>query len=287
MNEIGFIGLGRMGEPIVRHLMSKFMVSAVYNRTEEKIPSDLKQIAKSSPQDVAKSSDVIFIIVTDSEASKEVVNKIIEGKVKNKLIVDMSTISFRQSIRNHETVHNSGNYYVDCPVIGSVPAAVSGKLTAVAGGRKEDFNRIRGMLETFSAKQIYAGKDGLGIALKLSNNLVMGTIMTALSEGIILSQSIGIPYDIIVDALQSGGAMSRLLDLKKDKIGNEDFSPEFSLGHQVKDLRYAIELSQQIDTPHISVSAAESEFSLAMGEGKNKDLSYIFEYLKKQGKKDE
>ncbi|MCL4345299.1 MAG: NAD(P)-dependent oxidoreductase [Candidatus Thermoplasmatota archaeon] len=287
MNEIGFVGLGRMGEPIVRHLGEKFMVSSVYNRTSGKIPSDLKPIAKSSPLEVAETSGIIFVMVTDSEASSEIVSRIIGGHIKDRLIVDMSTISYRQSLRNHEAVTKSGNHYVDCPVIGSVPAAVSGKLAAVAGGRSEDFSRIKGMLQTFTAKQIYAGNGGAGIALKLANNLVMGASMAALSEAIIMSENMGISLDLISEAFQSGGAMTRIFDLKKDKIREGNFAPEFSLGHQVKDLRYAMELAQDMGIPHISLSSVESEYSLAINSGKELDMSYILEFLRKMGSTDE
>ncbi|MGP6206892.1 NAD(P)-dependent oxidoreductase [Cuniculiplasma sp. SKW3] len=287
MNEIGFVGLGRMGQPIVDHLRENFRVSAVYNRTAEKIPPDLKNVAKSSPLEVAENSDIIFLIVTDSAASWDVVSNIIEGSVKGKLIVDMSTISFRQSLKNHDAVLKSGNNYMDCPVIGSVPAAVSGKLTSVAGGRMEDFSRVREMLKTFTGKQIYAGKAGSGIALKLSNNHVMGSAMASLAEAIAMSRSKGISLETIIEAFQSGGAMTRILDLKRDKISREDFSPEFSLRHQLKDLRYAMELAEEMGVVHSVLSSVEAEYSISMSKDQDPDMSYIVHFVKKLGLADE
>jgi 3-hydroxyisobutyrate dehydrogenase len=281
MNEIGFVGLGRMGQPIVKHLGENFMVSAVYNRTFDKVPSELKRVAKNSPLEVAQSSDIIFLIVTDSAASRDVVDNILSGSIRGKLIVDMSTISFRQSLRNHEAVLKSGNNYMDCPVIGSVPAAVSGTLTAVAGGRKEDFSRIMGMLKTFTGKQIYAGNAGSGIVLKLSNNLVMGSAMAALAEAIAMSENMGITFETMTEAFQSGGAMTRILDLKKEKIKSGNFSPEFSLKHQLKDLRYALELAEEMEIPHSVASSVESEYSLSRSRSEDPDMSYIVEFIRK------
>ena len=276
MEKIGFIGMGRMGIPISRRIGEKFSLVSVYNRTESKIPQEIRKIAAKTISDVVSSSDIIFMIVTDSAASASVLSEIVEThNGKNKLIVDMSTISMEQSLNNHKLCTDSGFEYLDCPVIGSVPAAETGTLAASCGGSRDSFLRVVPMLKTFTSKQIYAGDPGKGIAMKLVNNLIMGINMIAVSEGMCLARELGINDDVFTEAVQAGGAASKILDLKARKMQEEDFSPQFLLAHQYKDLNYALEEQSKLGIPSFLGAISKSIYSIEMGEHGQDDMSAV------------
>lgn len=283
MEKIGFIGMGRMGAPISKRIGEKFDLASVYNRTESKIPQEMRKIAVKSISEVMNNADIIFMILTDSDASSSVVKEIIRvGSGTKKLIVDMSTISLGQSVENHRSCSSAGIEYLDCPVIGSVPAAETGTLAASCGGSREAFNRIVPALKTFTSRQIYAGGSGKGIGMKLVNNLIMGINMVAVSEGLCLSRELGIGDDVFAEAVQSGGAASKILELKSGKIQNEDFSPQFLLAHQYKDLNYALEEQSRLGIPSFLGSISKSIYSLEMKEHGKDDMSAVSLFFRKK-----
>ncbi len=281
MESIGFIGLGRMGSVISEKINSVFGIDACYNRTAGKIPEILRNIAVNSPEEVMKRSEIVFIMVSDSEASWQILQKIARNG-NNKMIIDMSTISHDQSLKNHEFSEKNNCLYMDAPVIGSVPAAKSGTLTIVCGGDETLFNKLKGIFETFTGGQIYCGRAGSGIATKLVNNLVMGINMLAASEGLSLSRAIGLHDETTINALMSGGAGSKILDLKRNKLIKSDFSTEFSLEHQLKDLEYAVQLQRSLGVPDFLSSMANSIFLLEKAEHNSDDMSSVIDYYKKK-----
>lgn len=286
MEDIGFIGLGRMGSVIAEKIDNTYGIKICYNRTASKIPENLSSRSVGSPEEVMERADIVFMIVTNSEASWEILQKIVK-QGKGKLIVDMSTISHEQSLKNHEFSAKNNCSYMDAPVIGSVPAAKAGKLAAVCGGDETIFKKIRPILETFTSAQIYCGRSGNGIATKLVNNLVMGINMLAASEGLSLARTLGLKDEITIEALMSGGAASKILELKKNKLMHADYSTEFSLEHQLKDLEYAVQLQRNLGVPDFLSSMANSIFLLEKAEHGSDDMSSVIEYYRKKRPNDQ
>ncbi len=286
MEDIGFIGLGRMGSVIAEKIDNTYGIKVCYNRTTSKISENLSSRSVGSPEEVMERADIVFMIVTNSEASWEILQKIVK-QGKGKLIVDMSTISHEQSLKNHEFSAKNNCSYMDAPVIGSVPAAKAGKLAAVCGGDETIFKKIRPILETFTSAQIYCGRSGNGIATKLVNNLVMGINMLAASEGLSLARTLGLKDEITIEALMSGGAASKILELKKNKLMRADYSTEFSLEHQLKDLEYAVQLQRNLGVPDFLSSMANSIFLLEKAEHGSDDMSSVMEYYRKKRPNDQ
>lgn len=276
----GFIGTGMMGVPICRNILKNKHNLTIYNRTESRIPEDLKKYKADSIQSLVERCDIIFMIVTDSMASEEIVKTILSFKGRVKAIIDMSTISHEQSIKNWKLSKDNSIIYCDCPVIGSVPAAEAGKLTCVFGGDINIFEEIRPVLQCFSSQQIYMGERGNGIAMKLLNNLLMGTIVSAVSEIINAGMELKLDFDNMVKALQGGGARTASLELKGENMKNMDFTPQFLLSHQLKDLRYGNEMLTRNGLSHVFSSISESFYSNMEANYGNLDMSAIFKFFK-------
>ncbi|MGC8647006.1 MAG: NAD(P)-dependent oxidoreductase, partial [Thermoplasmata archaeon] len=125
--EIGFIGIGQMGYPMAKNILSCGHRVHAYNRTPEKAERlrEFGAIIEKSPMDVAENSEKIIIMVSNNEAVNEILfgeRGIYHSKRKG-LVMDMSTISPIFSIEVANRLKSSGFRYIDSPVIGSVPHA--------------------------------------------------------------------------------------------------------------------------------------------------------------------
>ena len=278
---LGFIGLGRMGREILPRIHSLFPVRAVYNRTRSVCSKlHLEGITcASTPSELAETCNIIFLSLTDTEAVESILfgdNGVSKHPRSGLIIVDLSTISLEGTLRIQERLARSVIKYLDSPVIGSVGAAKSGTLTSVCGGEESAFNLVRPLLTSFSNKIFYLGASGNGIRMKLINNAVMGINMSAIAEALNLSGSVGLSKSKIMEVLLTGGASSRILELKRDKIERGDFFPEFSLEHQLKDLRYAVEMARNAGLNPAISTAAEKLYAAAAKEGLGKeDMSAV------------
>ncbi len=286
MSKIGFLGFGMMGSIIYGKINAKFLVSHVYNRTMEKVVghiSDSTEIVN-DPSKLFQNCDTVFLSLTDSRAVESILLKgdsAADSLREKTTVIDLSTVSLKTSVRVAEALKKRGVYYFDSPVIGSTKAASSSSLVTVVGGDQSVYNKIEPMLKTFSKQVYYVGPNGSGTKVKLINNLVMGTNMAILAEAIAISEKIGLKSSLLLDILQGGGAGSKILDLKKEKIIAKDFSPEFKLAHQLKDLKYFMEISDEENLPSLIGSIVTQIYSAAfrMNLGDN-DMSAVSEFNK-------
>jgi len=287
MSNIGFLGFGMMGSIIYGKVDSMFPVRYVYNRTREKVVGHITgntEIAD-NPETVFKNCDTLFLSLTDSKAVESILlhdNSASDYIREGSIVIDLSTVSLKTSLKVAEALAKRNISYLDCPVIGSTKAALSSSLVTVAGGSEESFKSIEPMLKTFSKKVYYVGPSGNGTKVKLINNLVMGTNMAILAEAVAISKKLGLNDLILLEILQGGGAGSKILDLKKEKLIAKDYSPEFKLAHQLKDLKYFLEVSSDKNFPSLIGSVVTQLFSAAfrMNLGES-DMSAIAEFNEK------
>ena len=278
---IGFIGLGKMGTPILGNIMKKYDVKGVYNRTRTKSEpfGELGLRIYDSPGLLAANCNIVFTMLTDSEAVESVIfgPTGIYGYINSgSLVVDLSTIHPEKSREIAGRLAEKGVYFIDAPVIGSVQVAEKGELTIVAGGPKEVFERIRGVIETFGSNIFYMGENGSGLRMKLVNNMVMGANLAVISEALTFGQNLGIDPENLIEVLASGAAGSNILDLKKESLLGGDFLPQFLLAHEYKDLNYAMDVARRARSP-VPIGSLSTQFyaaAMAIGLG-NLDFSAV------------
>lgn len=286
MEGIGFIGLGRMGVPILKNIMRKHQVVGVYNRTITKAQpyAALDMKVFQSPWEVASGCDVIFLMLSDSRAVEEVMlgNKgVLENLGTGKIVVDLSTIHPEDSERIARKVRESGAEYIDSPVIGSVPVAEKGELVTVCGGSEDAVEKVRPVLDSFSSRVFHMGSGGMGLRMKLVNNLLMGANLAALCESLLLGEKLGIDRERQLDVLSLGGASSRVMTLKREPLLKEDFIPQFLLSHEYKDINYALDMARNARDP-VPLAGTVSQFyaaAMSIGLG-NLDFSAVLRAFK-------
>lgn len=213
----------------------------VWNRTIEKA-NGFKTVAR-TPEEVAEKCDVIFLSLYDSEAVRQVSERLLSVNLRGKIIVDTTTNHHEKVLEFHEIYRNVGAFYLESPVIGSVIPARNGQLTILVSGEREAFERVRPYLQKLGKRIFYFNEPGKATKLKLINNFVLGAFMAALGEAIALGEKAGLSREEIIEILENGAGNSMVLSAKKTKLLNDDYSTHFSVKNLVKDLSYAYDLA--------------------------------------------
>ncbi len=234
MEKIGFIGIGLMGSQMARHLLDEGYPMVVWNRTTAKAAPLLEAGADwaDSPREVAKASDVVITMVTDSSASEAVAlgpSGIVEGAHPGLVLIDMSSITPDTSRSIAERAQAAGIAMLDAPVTGSVTAAGNGSLGIMVGGQLEVFGRCLPMLQRLGTKIVYAGPNGAGCTLKLLNNLILGVAIEAVSEAMVLATKVGIDPALVMEITSVGGAQTAAMQSRGPRILARDFAPRFTV----------------------------------------------------------
>ncbi|QHT62774.1 NAD-binding protein [Paenibacillus lycopersici] len=281
MFKIGFIGLGVMGEPMAANLLRKGFPVTVYNRTPGKAAKLIELGAEEAqtPAAIAGASEVIITMISNDDSIREVYygeNGLLGTLLPGTIVIDSSTISPELSRQLHRDIAGKSADFLDAPVTGSKPAAESGSLTFMVGGDVEALRKVKDVLEAMGRKIIPMGPGGSGSTAKLAHNTIVGINVAGLVEGMAIAASGGIDAKSFLELVQSGGAASKMAELKTPKFLARDFSVQFSLALMLKDLRLASQLSDALKTPTPILETVKSLYQIgdAMGFG-DYDLSAL------------
>jgi 3-hydroxyisobutyrate dehydrogenase len=247
---IGFIGLGIMGRPMALNLAKAGFSLTAYNRTRsraEEIQGPSIQIVQSSAE-VAAAADVIVVIVTDSEAVREVVtgpDGIIEAIRPGTIVIDMSTIAPAVERELAEILEKKGALLIDAPVSGGDVGAQKGTLAIMAGGPRDAFDTVRPVFEAMGKTITYCGPVGNGQLTKLCNQILVSVNLLAVSEAIAFARRNGLDPNVMIEAIQGGAAGSWQLSNLGPRISNRDFAPGFMIDLMQKDLKLVLQAADR------------------------------------------
>ena len=281
---IGFIGLGNLGTAITTRLSQFGETLVVYNRNIEKIRNLGYEIV-SSPKEILRKCDVIFLCLFDSEAVKQILtaeNGLLCEELKGKTIIDLTTNHYEDVLEFHKLVNDFGANYLENPVFGSVAPALKGELTVVSSGKTEVFEAVKPILEKIALEIFHLPTPSSATKMKLINNLCLGSFMATLAECTALAESCNIDKTKALEILGVGGGQSLVLKAKTQKLIDEDFSPHFSNNAINKDLHLLQDLAYNLQQPLYSAAIPKELFSKMkmMGKGEE-DFSSIYQLFKK------
>lgn len=279
----GFIGLGHLGKAIATRLIDCGHELGVYNRTAEKAKG-MNAVPFDSPRDLAEHSDVIFICLTDSRAVMSLFDGpegLVAIDICGKILVDFSTHQHSQVEKIYALAHQQGAHYMECPVLGSVVSARQGTLTLVAGGDAKAFEKVNSFLKSLSTSLFFLDKPGQATSIKLLNNMVLASLMISLSEALAFGESSGLDKAMILDILSQGAGGSIVLNAKKNKLLEEDFSAHFSNAMLFKDLTCAQDMAQDMGKILFSVNFAKQIYGRTFEkECEQDDFSGVYKLFK-------
>ncbi|MBN2172738.1 MAG: NAD(P)-dependent oxidoreductase [Bacteroidales bacterium] len=285
--KIGFIGLGIMGSRMAANLAKANYRIFLYNQTEEKAKALLSDrvVFKPSPAAVASGSDVVITMLSTPEAVQEVAmgeNGFLQSMEKGKIWMDCSTVNPSFSIQMAELCNSLGFNFLDSPVGGSLKPAETGDLVFMVGGKKGVVKYCEPLFDVMGRKTIHVGKNGMGSALKLVNNLVMGLSMYGFIEGLKLGESLGLNQDVIFDLFDGSPVAAQMVSMKRQKIQQKNYSPEFPLQWLHKDLQLAAQTAYEQGIPLPGANTVKEIFALAKQAGLGElDFTAIYQFLTK------
>jgi len=292
---IGVIGLGIMGKPMARNLMAAGHEVAVYDLFPEPVEELVTDgaILGTSPADVASKSDVTVVMVQNSPQSTTVAlgeNGIIEAADKGQLVVDMSSIAPLVSQQIGKELAEAGIDFLDAPVSGGEPGAISGTLAIMVGGTQAAFDRAAPVFNATGASAVLCGDVGAGGFTKLANQICVAANINALAEALVLTSKAGLNPETVFNAIKGGLAGSNVMNTKAPMMFDRNFQAGFRIELHLKDMNNAMDTAQQMGVP-LQLSAQLQQVLQALyNEGNGTDdhagiLKYVESLAKVEVKK--
>ncbi|MFH1981732.1 MAG: NAD(P)-dependent oxidoreductase [Pseudomonadota bacterium] len=284
---IGFIGLGIMGGGMAANLLKAGHPLVVTNRTKAKADVLVAAGARwaDTPRAVAESADVLFTMLSTPAVVRETAvspEGLLNGLAPGSLWVDCSTLDPASSREMAAAAAARGIRFVDAPVAGSRVPAQKGELVFFAGGDAADVNRCRPFFEAMGKRTVHVGGAGMGAAMKMVFNLMLGISMGAFAEALSLGAALGLSREQLMDTLMGSPVAAPFIALKRPKIEAGEYAPDFPLKWMHKDLQLVAQAAVDAGTSLPIEKAAKTRFGDAVRKrlGEN-DFSAICSLMQK------
>jgi 3-hydroxyisobutyrate dehydrogenase-like beta-hydroxyacid dehydrogenase len=276
---VGFVGVGRMGGPMVRRLLNAGFDLTVYDTSDAAVEPLVALGAKraASPAQVASAAEIVLASLPTPPIVQAVAlgpNGIGEG-TKVKIFIDVSTTGSTVASRVAEALAAKGITAVDSPVSGGIAGAEKGTLAVMVSCPEETYGKVKPVLEVIG-KLFYVGKNpGQGQTMKLLNNLLSGTAMAISSEAVVMGVKAGLDPQQIMDVINAGSGRN---SATQDKIPRcvipRTFDFGFALSLLNKDIRLCLEEAEALGVPMIVGTAVRQLLAVTIAtEGPNADLT--------------
>ena len=239
---LGYLGLGLMGGAMTRHLVTRGYDVIGYDPVPEKCAAAAANGVRIAqhPRDVTQGTDFILLNLPTTEAVAAAIfgsDGVAASLNSPQLIIDFSTIKV-DAARDYAArlLAERGCGWIDAPVSGGPPAAGSGSLTVMAGGRATDLERVTALMADLAARFTPMGPSGAGLVAKMLNQMIVGCTHAVLAEAAILAESAGIDAALIPQCLAGGHADGSLLQRLYPRMVERQFAPQGYLRQLLKDL---------------------------------------------------
>ena len=284
---VGFVGLGTMGRPMAGHVVQKGWPLTVYDLDASRVSelANLGAAAATSPKDVAaRSKAVITMLPEGSDVERAALGPggLVEGFAPGGVLIDMSTIKPSESRRIAEALSKRGIRMLDAPVSRGFKAAWAGTLSIMVGGDKALFETWRPLLAAMGTDIFHVGPPGMGLTVKLINNLLSLSQGALVCEAAALAVKAGVDLEVMLKVVSVSSGDSYSLKDKIPRIIRRDFAPGFKSDLAYKDLSLALAMAGELRMP-LPVTAAAREmyaFLRAQGGG-GEDPSAIIKVLER------
>jgi len=276
MEKVGFIGLGIMGLPMASNLLKAGYELVVCDMNAERIamlPPSHKITVANTPKEVAAKTRLVILMLPNSPH----VEQLIEGEdglrshlAGGSLIIDMSSISPILTKKLASALASDGIDFLDAPVSGGQKGAVEGTLTIMVGGKKEIFEKVFPLLSVMGKRIIHCGDNGAGQTVKVVNQLMSAVNLIGMSEAFTMGVKGGVDPQIMHEVILNGSGRCWALEDRMPNILKGEFAPGFTIDLHAKDIKLALEMSNELHTPIYVSSVVYELFKTAQVTGKGK-----------------
>ncbi|XP_065111627.1 cytokine-like nuclear factor N-PAC isoform X5 [Paramisgurnus dabryanus] len=280
---IGFLGLGLMGSGVVSNLLKMGHVVTVWNRTAEKCDLFIQEGARlgRTPAEVVSMCDITFSCVSDPKAARDLVlgpSGVLQGIRPGKCYVEMSTVDPETITELAQVITSRGGRFLEAPVSGSQQLSNDGMLVIVAAGDRSVYEDCSSCFQAMGKTSFFiAGEAGNAARMMLILNMVQGSFMATIAEGLTLAQATGQSQQTFLDILCQGQMASTFVDQKCQNILQGNFKPDYYLKHIQKDLRLAISMGDSVNHPTPMAAAANEVYKRAKAlDQSDNDMSAVY-----------
>ncbi|HEX7810336.1 MAG TPA: 2-hydroxy-3-oxopropionate reductase [Burkholderiales bacterium] len=271
---VGFIGLGIMGKPMVANLIKGGHTLFLSSRSG--VPRELTAAggkACASAKEVAQKSEIVITMVPDTPDVEKVLfgkDGVAEGLSAGKIVVDMSSISPIETRAFGERIKKTGADYVDAPVSGGEVGAKNAALTIMAGGSEAAFARVKPLFELMGKNITLVGDLGAGQTCKVCNQIIVALNIEAVGEALLLASKAGVDPAKVRQALMGGFAASRVLEVHGERMVKRTFDPGFRIELHQKDLNLALSSARALKMSLPNTATTQELFSACQAQGGGK-----------------
>ncbi|MEU6428738.1 NAD(P)-dependent oxidoreductase [Microbispora sp. NPDC046973] len=270
--DVGFVGLGIMGQPMALNLVRAGTPLVVWNRTaarSEPLRAAGAEVAGGAAE-VFRRARVVILMLADEAAIDAVLERgtpAFARNVADRVVVHMGTTSPVYSAGLEADVLAAGGGYVEAPISGSRVPAEQGRLVAMLAGRPDAVEEVRPLLKPMCAKTVVCGPAPKALLMKLAVNIFLITTVTGLAESLHFGERQGLDVGLLVDVLNSGQMASDVSRVKAVKLAGRDFAAQAAIADVLKNNRLIAEAARRtgIASPLLDVCHALFGETLALG----------------------
>jgi 3-hydroxyisobutyrate dehydrogenase len=265
---LGWIGTGRMGYAMAERLAKNGCDIAVWNRTRTKAEPLAKHgaIVVDALTELAK-KDIVFCMVSTWDDVKQVIEKLLAGAEKPRMVVECSSISLEGSAELRAMLKKKGVEYLAAPVSGNAKVIKAGKLTFVVSGPKAAYDLARPYLDMMGTGSSYVGEGELARIAKICHNVHLGVVIQSLCEITVLAQKAGMPRHAFLDFLNKSVMGSMFTRYKTPALVNLDFHVTFTPKLLRKDLDLGLDAGRSLEVPMPLTSVTRDLLQQMIGQG--------------------
>lgn len=286
--KIGFVGLGIMGKPMVKNLIKankEVLVNDLNKEAEKEVEALGAKVV--SIEEMARDAEVMITMLPNGAIVKSVLYSgetavLNQNEINVKMVIDMSSLTPNESLEISKVLEEKDIQYVDAPVSGGEPLAITGELAVMVGCDEGLLEDIKEVLRPVSGSVVRVGHVGSGSVVKLANQIIVNTNIAALSEAVVLAKKFDIDLTEMHEAIKNGLAGSAVMEAKFPKMIDQDYKPGGTLNINLKDLK---NVSSTADTAGLTLPVVNQikeiyKSEVAQGNGLN-DHSGIIQYFEK------
>ena len=286
--EIGFIGLGNMGQPMARRLIEAGHKLIVYDTRNDAVAPLVALGAQlaSSPADVADRVETVMASLPSLQISEKVATGeggVIQGK-RIKRFIDLSTTGSSVAAKIAAALAKKNIVQIDSPVSGGVGGANKGTLAVMVSGPKNEIEIVKDALAVFGKVFIIGEKPGMAQTMKLANNFLSATAMAATSEAVAMGVKAGLDPAVMIDVINAGSGRTTASDGKfPQAILPRTFNYGFATALMLKDVRLCVDEAQGLDVPNSVMSTVLDQWETTNTEyGGDSDFTAIVKMIEKR-----
>ncbi len=272
--DIGFIGLGSMGEPMALNLIKTGTKLTVWNRSAAKCETCRAAGASvaATPAELFNETRIVILMLADDAAIDSILGRgtpDFAANVAGHTIVHMGTTSPEYSRGLEADIRAAGGFYIEAPVSGSRKPAEVGELVAMLAGEESAVTAVRPLLQPMCRETIVCGAVPNALLMKLAVNLFLITMVTGLAEAVHFAQRHGLDLGQLLAVLDAGPMASNVSRIKAQKLATQDFAVQASISNVLENNRLIAEAARKsgVASPLLDICHALYGETQMLGHG--------------------